>query len=80
MRAHQADSEGNLSYRMTARNFNPLVAAAGRVTIAEADEVLEGYLDPHDVMTPGVFVQRVVTVANPIKDIEQRTVRVRAEV
>lgn len=80
VRAHQADSEGNLRYRMTARNFNPLVAAAGRMTIAEAEEVIEGYLDPNDVVTPGVFVQRVVPVANPIKDIEQRTIRVRAEV
>jgi 3-oxoacid CoA-transferase subunit A len=80
VRAHQADSEGNLRYRMTARNFNPLVAAAGRMTIAEAEEVIEGYLDPDEVTTPGVFVQRVVRVANQTKDIEQRTVRVRAEV
>jgi 3-oxoacid CoA-transferase subunit A len=80
VRAHQADREGNLRYRMTARNFNPLVAAAGRTTIAEAEEVVDGYLDPEDVITPGVFVQRVVRVVNPIKDIEQRTVRVRAEV
>ncbi|MCU1567619.1 MAG: CoA transferase subunit [Pseudarthrobacter sp.] len=80
VRAHQADREGNLRYRMTARNFNPLVAAAGRMTIAEAEEVVDGYLDPEDVITPGVFVQRVVPVVNPIKDIEQRTVRVRAEV
>lgn len=79
VRAHQADSEGNLRYRMTARNFNPLVAAAGRMTIAEAEEVVEGYLDPNEVVTPGVFVQRVVSVANQIKDIEQRTVRVRQE-
>ena len=80
VRAHQADREGNLRYRMTARNFNPLVAAAGRTTIAEAEEVIDGYLDPEDVITPGVFVQRVVRVVNPTKDIEQRTVRVRAEV
>jgi 3-oxoacid CoA-transferase subunit A len=50
------------------------------MTIAEAEEVVDGYLDPEDVITPGVFVQRVVRVVNPIKDIEQRTVRVRAEV
>jgi 3-oxoacid CoA-transferase subunit A len=80
VRAFQADAEGNLRYRMTSRNFNPLVAAAGQLTIAEAEEVLEDYLDPHDVVTPGVFVQRVVPVNNPTKDIEQRTVRVRAEV
>jgi 3-oxoacid CoA-transferase subunit A len=80
VRACQADSEGNLRYRMTSRNFNPLVAAAGRLTIAEAEEVIDGYLDPNEVVTPGVFVQRVVRVANPIKHIEQRTVRVRQEV
>lgn len=80
VRAYQADSEGNLRYRMTSRNFNPLVASAGRLTIAEAEEVIEGYLDPNDVVTPGVFVQRVVPVLNKTKDIEQRTVRVRAEV
>lgn len=80
VRAHQADQEGNLRYRKTARNFNPLVAAAGRLTIAEAEEIVDGYLEPEDVITPGVFVQRVVPVTNPIKDIEQRTVRVRAEV
>ena len=80
VRAHQADREGNLRYRMTSRNFNPLVAAAGRFTIAEAEEVIDGYLDPNDVVTPGVFVQRMVRVANPIKHIEQRTVRVREEV
>jgi len=80
VRAHQADREGNLRYRMTSRNFNPLVAAAGRLTIAEAEEVIDGYLDPNEVVTPGVFVQRVVPVANPIKHIEQRTVRVREEV
>jgi 3-oxoacid CoA-transferase subunit A len=80
VRAYQADSEGNLRYRMTARNFNPLVAAAGRLTIAEAEDVIDGYLDPNEVVTQGVFVQRVVPVASPIKDIEQRTVRVRAEV
>lgn len=80
IRAHQADSEGNLRYRMTARNFNPLVATAGRLTVAEAEEVIDGYLDPDEIATPGVFVQRVVRVVNGIKDIEQRTVRVRAEV
>jgi 3-oxoacid CoA-transferase subunit A len=80
VRAHQADREGNLRYRMTSRNFNPLVAAAGRLTIAEAEEIIDGYLDPNEVVTPGVFVQRVVRVANPIKHIEQRTVRVREEV
>ncbi|QTF72588.1 CoA transferase subunit A [Arthrobacter woluwensis] len=79
VRAQQADREGNLRYRMASRNFNPLVAAAGRLTIAEADEIVEGYLDPDDVMTPGVYVQRVVPVVDGVKHIEQRTVRPRRE-
>lgn len=77
VRAHQADSEGNLRYRLTARNFNPIVATAGRITIAEADEIVEGYLDPDDIITPGVFVQRVVPASDRAKEIEQRTVRSR---
>lgn len=77
VRAHRADHEGNLVYRLTARNFNPLVAMAGRMTIAEAEHVEPTYLDPDQVITPGVFVQKVVAVANPAKDIEQRTVRSR---
>lgn len=76
--AWQADAEGNLVYRRTARNFNPVVATAGRVTIAEAEEVLEGrYLDPDAVITPGVYVQRLVPASARVKDIEQRTVRPR---
>jgi 3-oxoacid CoA-transferase subunit A len=76
VRAHRADLEGNLRYRLAARNFNPVVATAGRVTVAEAEQV--GPIDPDDVMTPGVFVQHVVAVADPVKHIEQRTVRQRA--
>ncbi len=79
VRAHRADAEGNLGYRLAARNFNPLVATAGRLTIAEAEEVVDGYLDPDGVTTPGVFVQRVVAVVDHVKHIEQRTVRVRKE-
>ena len=75
----QADREGNLRYRFAARNFNPLVATAGRLTIAEAELVLDDFLAPDDVHTPGIFVQRVVAVADPTKDIEQRTVRSRSE-
>lgn len=78
VRAHEADPEGNLRYRMTARNFNPLVAAAGLVTFVEAEVIHEDYLDPSLVDTPGIFVQHVVA-ASGIKDIEQRTVRVRQE-
>lgn len=79
VRAQQADQEGNLRYRMAARNFNPLMAAAGRLTIAEADEIVDGFLDPDDVVTPGVFVQRVVPAASAVKHIEQRTVRPRTK-
>ena len=74
--AHRGDVEGNLGYRHTARNFNPLVATAGRVTIAEVEHLVEGYLDPDQVVTPGVFVQRLVTTSRE-KDIEQRTTRPR---
>ena len=74
--AYLADQEGNLAYRRTARNFNPLVAAAGRVTIAETEILDEtGYLDPDLVTTPGIFVQRVVTATVRTKPIEQLTVR-----
>lgn len=74
--AHTADAEGNLVYRLTARNFNPLVATCGRVTIAEAEHILhDGYLDPDQVMTPGIFVSRLVQATPREKPIEQRTVR-----
>ncbi|MEV3927533.1 CoA transferase subunit A [Actinomadura coerulea] len=75
--AHTADAEGNLRYRATARNFNPLVAMSGRVCIAEAEVVLDGYLDPDDVMTPGIFVDVTVHATDRPKDIEQRLVRSR---
>jgi len=74
--AHTADRAGNLAYRLAARNFNPVVATAGRVTVAEAEVVLDdGFLDPDAVVTPGVFVQRLVQATPRVKDIEQRTVR-----
>jgi len=79
VRAHLADAEGNLRYRMTAQNFNPLVAAAGRMTIAEAEQITPDFLDPDRIHTPGIFVQAVVPAENTEKHIEQRTVRVRAE-
>jgi 3-oxoacid CoA-transferase subunit A len=75
VRAHVADRAGNLRYRLTARNFNPLVATAGRVTVAETEELIDGFIAPDDIMTPGVFVQRLVVVEDDVKDIEQRTVR-----
>lgn len=75
--AFLADTEGNLIYRHTARNFNPLVATCGRVTIAEAETVSEEFLDPNQIATPGIFVQRLVLARPRVKDIEQRTVRSR---
>lgn len=75
--AFLADTEGNLIYRHTARNFNPLVATCGRVTIAEAETVSEEFLDPNQIVTPGIFVQRLVLARPRVKDIEQRTVRSR---
>lgn len=80
VRAHTADLEGNLRYRLTAQNFNPLVAMSGRTTIAEVEHLQSEYLDPERVNTPGVFVQRLVAVEDPLKVIEQRTVRTREAV
>jgi 3-oxoacid CoA-transferase subunit A len=75
--AYRGDLEGNLIYRHTARNFNPLAATAGKVTIAEVEELVDdGFIDPNIVVTPGVFVQRLVTTTRE-KDIEQRTTRPR---
>ncbi|MBX3126952.1 MAG: CoA transferase subunit A [Polyangiaceae bacterium] len=75
VKAWKGDRHGNLVYRLTARNFNPLCAMAGRVTIAEVEELVEvGQLDPNEVHTPGVFVQRVV-VGKHEKRIERRTTR-----
>ena len=76
VRAARGDRHGNLVYHSSARNFNPLCAAAGRVTIAEVEELVEpGELDPDAVHTPGIFVQRVVEVGSEGKRIEKRTVR-----
>src|SRR3712207_2238512 len=77
--AWKGDTEGNLVYRKTARNFNPMMATAGRVTIAEVEHLVEpGEIDPDHIITPGIFVQRIVHVANANKHIEQRTTRKRA--
>ena len=76
VKAWKADRLGNLVYRKTARNFNPMIATCGKITIAEVEELVEvGELDPDDVHTPGVFVQRVVLNATPEKRIEKRTTR-----
>jgi len=78
VRAARGDRHGNLSYEASARNFNPLCAMAGRVTIAEVEELVEpGELDPRHVDTPGVFVQRVVEVGAAGKEIEKLTTRPR---
>ena len=76
VKAWKADKSGNLIYRKTARNFNPNVAMAGKVTIVEVEQLVEiGTFDPDQVHTPGIFVHRIVVNANPEKRIEQRTVR-----
>jgi 3-oxoacid CoA-transferase subunit A len=75
VKAWKADPAGNLVYRKTARNFNPMVATCGTVTVAEVEELVPlGAIDPDEVDTPGIFVQRIV-VTVPVKRIEQRTVR-----
>ena len=76
VKAWKADKEGNLVFRKTARNFNPVVAMCGKVTVVEVEEIVEnGAIDPDNVHTPGVFVQRLVLNASPEKRIENRTVR-----
>ena len=78
VKAWRADTLGNLEYRFTARNFNPVVATAGLVTIAEAEVIVEpGGIDPNHVITPGVYVQCLIQASARVKDIEQRTVRSR---
>jgi 3-oxoacid CoA-transferase subunit A len=77
--AYLADTEGNLVYRKTARNFNPPMATAGKVTVVEVENLVEpGKIDPDHIVTPGIYVQRIVHVPNAVKHIEQRTVRKRA--
>jgi 3-oxoacid CoA-transferase subunit A len=77
--AFKGDTEGNLVYRKTARNFNPVMATAGRITIAEVEHMVQpGEIDPDYIITPGIFVKRIIHVPNATKHIEQRTVRKRA--
>lgn len=76
VKAWKGDKFGNLIFKGTARNFNPVMATAGRITVAEVEELLEpGELDPYFIHTPGVFVQRIFQGVNYEKRIEQRTVR-----
>jgi len=77
VKAYKADKAGNLVYRKTARNFNPNVAMAGKITVAEVEHIVEiGELDPDEVHTPGIYVHRIVLNVNPEKRIEQRTLTV----
>lgn len=76
VKAWKGDTAGNLIYRSTARNFNPVMAMAGKITIAEVEELVEvGELDPDNVHTPGIYVHRIFQGKNYEKRIEQRTVR-----
>src|SRR5208283_4233696 len=78
--AWKADCEGNLVYRKTARNFNPVMATAGRVTVAEVEHLVDSRaIDPDHIHTPGVFVDRIVHATSLEKRIEQRTVRKRGD-
>jgi 3-oxoacid CoA-transferase subunit A len=77
--AWRADPEGNLVYRKTARNFNPIMATAGEMTVVEVEEmVTPGAFDPDHIITPGIFVDRIVKLDSVEKRIEQRTVRKRS--
>ena len=78
VKAWRGDTEGNLIYRKTARNFNPMMASAGRVTVAEVEKLVEpGELDPDQIHTPGIFVQRIIQGASYSRQIENRTTRKR---
>ncbi len=77
--AWKGDTEGNLVFRKTARNFNPMMATAGKITVVEVEHLVEpGEIEPDTIITPGVYVQRLVHVPNPNKRIEQRTTRPRS--
>ncbi len=76
--AFKGDTEGNLVYRKTARNFNPIMATAAKITVAEVENLVDaGKIDGDHIHTPGIFVKRIVHVPNPVKHIEQRTTRPR---
>ena len=80
VKAWKGDREGNLIFRKTARNFNPMMATAGKITIAEVEELVEvGELDPDQIHTPGIFVQRIIQSKDLEKRIEQRTIREKGE-
>ena len=74
VKAWKGDTHGNLIFRKSARNFNPMMATAGRITIAEVEELVEaGELDPDSIHTPGIYVQRILKGVDYEKPIEQRT-------
>lgn len=74
--AWKADTEGNLVYRKTARNFNPMMATAGKTTVVEVEHLVEaGEIDPDHIHTPGIYVHRIIHQAEPLKRIEFRTTR-----
>jgi 3-oxoacid CoA-transferase subunit A len=76
--AYKGDTEGNLIYRKTARNFNPMMAAAGKITVAQVEHLVPaGEIDPDLIHTPGIFVRRIVHAPNVAKSIEKRTTRPR---
>ena len=76
VKAWKGDKFGNLIFRKTARNFNPMMATAGKITVAEVEELVEvGELDPDQIHTPGIYVQRIFKGTNYQKRIEQRTVQ-----
>ena len=80
VKAWKGDAQGNLIFRATARNFNPLMAMAGKTTIAEVEEIVElGELDPNNIHVPGIFVHRIFEGVDYEKRIEQRTVKPRTE-
>jgi 3-oxoacid CoA-transferase subunit A len=79
VKAWRGDTEGNLVYRKTARNFNPMMATAGKFTVAEVEELVPaGQIDPDQVHTPGIYVQRIIQGSHYVKPIEFRTVRQRS--
>jgi len=76
VKAYKADKAGNLVFRKTARNFNPECAMAGKITVAEVEQVVEiGELDPDDIHLPGIYVNRIIVNASPEKRIEQMTLK-----
>jgi len=77
--AYKGDKQGNLIYRKTARNFNPMMATAAKISVAEVEHLVEvGDIAPDHIHTPGIFISRLIEVKNPQKHIEQRTTRPRA--